>query len=89
LYKKMKKQPTTNAKPLQIKMEVIRGSINPKVEIRNPKETRSSKSEGQIVSQVRVGFRASVFGFLSGFGLRASGFDLAVSPSPANARRAR
>ena len=57
------------------------GSINPKVEIRDPKEARSPKSEGQPISRTVIAFRSSVFGFLSGFGLRASGF------APVNSRR--
>jgi hypothetical protein len=56
----------------QTRMPVV--DINPKAEIRGPKEARSSKSEGQPISRTVIAFRASVFGFLSGFGLQVSDF---------------
>ena len=45
---------------------------NPKSEDRNPRETRNQKSEFRSIQRETVGFRASDFGFLSGFGFRAS-----------------
>jgi murein DD-endopeptidase MepM/ murein hydrolase activator NlpD len=49
---------------------------NPKSEDRNPRKARNPNSEFRTSQRETLGFRASDFGFLSGFGFRVSNFKV-------------